>query len=154
MLLFGSVAVSASAAPTSAAVCIEHLGYTNKLILPIVLSDSATLAKECSQDAKDRTDTAALWYDIIPRANMAGVLKTVMSVKSDVDMQRRAFGDFAFVILADHHTNVVSFDRSVATELLERLKRYCGTDGRCRRQIAQVVTQLSLSPDKPPTLKQ
>ena len=134
---------AAAVAPSGSAVCIEHLGYTNKPILPIVISDSSAAATACSKDAVDRTEGGPPWTNRLSRNQMASLIQNIIKIPSNVTDQRKAFGDFAVVIFDHGAKHVVFIDKSAMIDLLNLLRGYCQGDDQLCKQLDDTKARLS-----------
>ena len=126
---------SFAAEPTGTAVCVEYLGYTNKPIFPIVISDRRDAARLCTRDAYNRTEISPTWSNYLDQSQMATLLRELNDLPNRPIDANKVSDSFAVVIFGRGQKKAFMLDRLMTVQLLGSLRKYCKGDGRFCRQL-------------------
>jgi hypothetical protein len=114
------------------AICIEHIGESDKPIFPIVVTTSEAGVEWCRNNTFERIERQLILSHVVPPKLMSQLSSEVEATHGDEDAQSKPFGTFAITALNSKGRRVVILDKTRTLELIQRLKNHCKREPLCR----------------------
>jgi hypothetical protein len=126
-LLLASISTQAQQPEPKAysAICIEHIGDSDKLIFPILISTSEDGVRWCRRNMVDRIPEEIVLTRVVSPTLMLQLTSEVDAIHGDKQAQSRPFGTFEITAFDPRGRQVVQVDKAEMLELIERLKKHC-----------------------------
>ena len=143
LIMIASTGAARASDPSSpSAVCIEHIGETDKYIMGIAISDSPAGIELCRKDSEGRVGLPDLWEHVLDSTRIVRLIEIADSTPNDQHEHPHAFGTLAVVIIQANNKHVLLINKDDGATFLGKLKRSCD-DRSLRSHLATLRAQIS-----------
>ena len=131
-----------SAPTTTASICIEHGGESDKPVHGVSISESGIGIESCREDSVGRVGLPILWERVIDSKLMQRLVPIVEETGSDERGHPHEFGTLFVVIVKESNKRVLVLNSGHAVMFLAELERSC-TDRTLRSYLAHLRDRIT-----------